>query len=546
MVRRGSLKTRLSVYGILVLLALILVLELAMGRFIRLSTLAQIQQATSSTSQLLNIATVPYTQTSQIHILQDYLGELVGTPHKDGTPQNLMRYVVIVVRGKSVLRAGQVPEPLPPPDDLKHMVNTPPVLNIRQPILFDDDVGFLQYGYGSDSLNTYRHELVRNALLGTLLILLIAALLFYGFSHQISERIERLIEAFQAITDGDYSRRAPVDHADELSHLAELFNRMTDAVEERWRSLLHSRAQIERLNDSLEEKVNERTHALSQVNQQLEQLIGDLRTTQAQLVESEKQAALGQIVAGIAHELNTPLGNALTLSTSLQDDGNRLKQLIDSGKISRSTLNEHIDQCDQSFDILVRNLRRATQLIQSFKQVAVDQVSDQRRNFQIGKTLEEILLSLEPGYRKHHIKVQVNIQHPELELESYPGALVHLFSNLINNAIIHAFTGIVEPTICIDITDKNAQLTILFCDNGCGIPPENISRIFEPFFTTRMGLGGTGLGLHICYNLITVRLGGSISVQSEPSQGTCFTITIPVKAPNRTSQDSLAIGPKHQ
>ncbi len=533
--RRGSLKTRLSIYGILVLFALIVVLELAMGRFIRLSTLAQIQQATYSTSQLLNLATVPYTRTSQVHILQDYLGELVGTP------QNLMRYVVIVVDGKTVLRAGHVPVPLPPPDDLKNMEQTPPVLNIRQPILFDDDVGFLQYGYGSDSLKSYKQELVRNALLGTLLILMIAAFLFYGFSHQISERIERLIEAFQAITDGDYSRRAPVDHSDELSHLAQLFNLMTDAVEERWRSLLHSRAQIERLNNSLEEKVNERTQALSLANQRLEQLVGDLRATQAQLVESEKQAALGQMVAGIAHELNTPLGNALTLSTSLQDDGSRLKQLVDSGKISRSTLNEHIDQCEESLDILVRNLRRAAQLIQSFKQVAVDQVSDQRRHFQIGKTLEEILLSLEPGYRKHRIKVQIHIQHPELELDSYPGALVHLFSNLINNAIIHAFTETAEPAIRIDITDEHEHLNIKFCDNGAGIPPENLGRIFEPFFTTRMGQGGTGLGLHICYNLVTMRLGGNISVQSRTGEGSCFLVTIPTQAPLRTSQDHLAL-----
>ncbi len=519
----------MGLLGLLFLIGLISVLASSLTRYIRNSTQQQVALSIESTSQLLNLATVPYTNDAQIHVLQDYLSELVG----EG--KGLLLYVVIESNNHYMLQAGQVPKFLPPPDDLKKLDILPTVIHIRQPILFNDSVGFLQYGYQSASLQRMRNELIRHAIVGMLFVVVVAVALLTLLGHRVGTRLQNMIDVFQAIAEGDYSRRVPVDNEDELSRLAMLFNRMTDAVEERWLSLLHSRQEIEALNNTLEQKVERRTQELRSTNGKLQEVINDLKKTQSQLVESEKQAALGQMVAGIAHELNTPLGNTLTIATSMDTQDKQFKNKMVDGKISRKELELLLDSHADAIDILLRNLSRATTLINSFKQVAVDQVSDNRRQFRLGKTLEEILLSLEPSYRKRKVQVLVEHADPLVELDSFPGALVQIISNFINNALMHAFDGVDSPQIQISTRCLAQGVEIQFRDNGCGIPQHHLNRIFEPFFTTKLGQGGSGLGLHICYNLITARLGGSIQVQSSPGEGTCFSINIPLQAPERTA-----------
>ncbi len=285
------------------------------------------------------------------------------------------------------------------------------------------------------------------------------------------------------------------------------------------------------LNNSLEQRINERTAELAGRNEELANVLANLRRMQEQLVQADKLSSLGSIVAAVAHELNTPIGNALTVASTLQELNKEFSQAVEHG-LRRSVLDEFQSNCGQAADMLLRNLQRAAELIRSFKGVAVDRTSSQRREFELAEVVQETLLTLAPTLK--HQPYQINCQIPAgIRLDSYPGPLGQILSNLLNNAIVHAFAGRTEGQIDICAEQKDSQhLTLRFSDNGGGIAPENLKRIFDPFFTTRLGQGGSGLGLNIVYNLATGLLGGSIRVDSTPGLGTSFTLEIPLSAPN--------------
>lgn len=511
--------------GMALIAALLLVSFIAVQNFIKKSTEAEIQLSLHQTSELLNLAIAPYATHAQIKTLQDYLSELIG--NGDGS----IRYVVVSDGKNLMLRAGEAPTlPLPPPLSSMENSQSQTLLHIRQPLLIDSDtIGFVQYGYATDALLTYRNQLVRDAALGSISVFLLGAVLVSVFTRQMGQRLMNLNTAFEAIASGDYSQRVPITNTDELSKLAGLFNRMTEAVEDRWEALIQSRAETQALNASLEDRVAARTHELASANQELQRAFEDLRHTQAQLVQSEKMAALGQLVAGIAHELNTPIGNALTVATTIDAYDHDFQKRIKTG-IKRSEFEELLKIHTESLEILLRSLQRATKLIGSFKQVAVDQVSDQRREFVLEKTLHEIITSLEPMYRKRGIQLELSVD-PDIVMESYPGAIIQIITNLVSNAVTHAFEGRETGLIRVSAEKQGEEVHLIFADNGNGIAPENIRHVFEPFFTTKMGQGGTGLGLHICFNLINSTLGGRISVASKPDQGTHFEMHLPIHAP---------------
>lgn len=285
------------------------------------------------------------------------------------------------------------------------------------------------------------------------------------------------------------------------------------------------------LNNSLEQRINERTAELAGRNEELANVLANLQRMQEQLVQADKLSSLGSIVAAVAHELNTPIGNALTVATTLQDLNKDFSQAVEHG-LRRSVLDEFQSNCQQAADMLLRNLQRAAELIRSFKGVAVDRTSSQRREFELAEVVQETLLTLAPTLK--HQPYQINCQIPAgIRLDSYPGPLGQILSNLLNNAIVHAFAGRAEGQIDICAEQTDAQhLTLRFSDNGGGIAPENLKRIFDPFFTTRLGQGGSGLGLNIVYNLATGLLGGSIRVDSTLGVGTSFTLEIPLSAPH--------------
>lgn len=277
------------------------------------------------------------------------------------------------------------------------------------------------------------------------------------------------------------------------------------------------------LNATLEQKVAERTQALTEA-------VDRLDTARAELVRSEKLSALGALVAGIAHELNTPIGVSVTVASALHENTVQFEAEMARG-LKRSTLNQYVGNIKEGSDILGRNLERAAALITSFKQVAVDQTSVHRRSFPLDATLSEILLTLGPTIRKSRHQVVCDIP-PDLVLDSYPGPLAQIVTNLIHNAFLHGFEAMEAGVVTIQAeADGDEQVWLRVRDNGCGIPPDDLGRIFDPFFTTKLGRGGSGLGLNIVHNLVTQTLGGSIQVESQPGQGTVFTLHLPRVAP---------------
>jgi PAS domain S-box-containing protein len=287
---------------------------------------------------------------------------------------------------------------------------------------------------------------------------------------------------------------------------------------------------LRELNETLEHRVGERTAELSAVNATLVDTVDRLRSTTETLVQSEKLAALGSLVAGVSHELNTPIGNAVMVATTLHGELVHLKDDLQRG-LRRSDLDRYLHEAETGNEILLRNLERSAELIQSFKRVAVDQTSVQRRRFDLKQAIDELVLTLRPSLKSTPYTVEVDVP-PGIRMDSYPGPLGQIIANCFNNALLHAFEGRDHGSVRIEATlaDDN-RVRLVFRDDGCGMTDEQRRHAFEPFFTTRLGQGGSGLGLHIVYNLATGVLGGEMSVRSTLGAGTEFALSLPLIAP---------------
>lgn len=267
----------------------------------------------------------------------------------------------------------------------------------------------------------------------------------------------------------------------------------------------------------LEKTVDERTR-------DLQTTLEDLKQTQKQLVESEKMAALGALVAGVAHEINTPVGVSVTATSYLEQKTKDILEVLQENKMKKSDLVNYLNTANESTHIISNNLKRASELVRGFKRVAVDQSSEVKREFYLKEYLNEIIISLRPHVKKH----QMVIECPDgLIINSYPGVFSQIFTNLIMNSITHAFEPAQKGTITLTITVPNEQrLLVVYKDNGKGMVPEVRDKVFDPFFTTNRSNGGTGLGMHIVYNLVSQTLGGTIVCKSEPDKGTAFIMNI--------------------
>lgn len=263
-------------------------------------------------------------------------------------------------------------------------------------------------------------------------------------------------------------------------------------------------------------------------NSELKKTLQTLQQTQEQLIQSEKMVSLGGLVAGVAHEVNTPIGVSITAASYLEERSRELKELFESGKLKRSDMEKYIETSTDTIKILMLNLQRASNLISSFKQIAVDQSVEEKRNFNIKEYVNEVLLSLNPKLKK--TKHVVSVQCPDdLEIYSYPGALSQIITNLVVNSLVHAFDEDDEGNISINIYTDSDVVNIIYSDDGKGIDNGDLGKIFDPFFTTKRGQGGTGLGLNIVYNIVTQEYGGNIKCISEPGKGTTFIIKFPLR-----------------
>jgi len=284
-----------------------------------------------------------------------------------------------------------------------------------------------------------------------------------------------------------------------------------------------------KLNLSLEEKVKQRTMALKEANSELIQTLEKLHQFQRQIVQNEKMASLGDMVAGVAHEINTPIGLGVTASTMMLDRLSDMRKAYEEQTLKASSLIKFMDEGEENLNIIYRNLNRAAELISSFKQVAVDQSSENNRVFSFAKLMDEILMSMRPKLKKVKHKINVNCAD-NLIVESKAGPINQIINNLIMNSIIHGFEDVDEGQIDIHIEFvDDTKVSIEFKDNGKGIPENFLKRIFDPFVTTKRGQGGSGLGMHLVYNLVTQALNGSISLVSEQGHGVQFRILFPVK-----------------
>lgn len=285
------------------------------------------------------------------------------------------------------------------------------------------------------------------------------------------------------------------------------------------------RAQIEarnRAEKSKQEAIQEKT--------ELERTLRELRAAQARLVESEKLASLGKAMAGIAHEVNTPVGIAVTATSALSAEVDQIEQALSTQTLTEADLKSFLDTARESATLSESSLHRAAGLLQSVKQVATDQSNDEHRLLDVNEYLRLVLDSIKPKYFSSRRKVRLSCPD-DLNVECIPGALSQTVSNLVINALIHAYEPDDEGDVDLRVRQEGDELVLECQDYGRGIPEDLQAKIFEPFFTTRAGDGGSGIGLDLVYTSVTEKLGGRIELESAPGKGALFTVRFPVGRP---------------
>ncbi len=499
------------------------------NRTLKTAVIENVRANVHQTSKLLNMTVSTYLGKGDLKTVNIFFTEMLDEQVESG-----VTYVAIGESDSHILLdTFKSPRQLPLPDSLGNIENAAlnrTEIHIRNPLLLPGrKEGFLQYGLSTKSLVDAAVKAQRDSFVRSCAVLLLVFAIMFLLSLRISKRLKEMTKASQAIVSGDYRQSIHISGSDELATLGEHFNIMAGEINKKI-------SEITDLNLQLEDRVARRTSELAHAYKVQEEQLKHLKDTQTQLIYSEKLAGLGSLVAGVAHELNTPIGNALTITTTLTDKIKETRAEYERGKLKRTDLDRLFETINEADLLLVHNITRAAELINSFKTIAVDQTSELRRSFNLKKILLELELTLRLQLKQRKVSLMIDVD-PELGMDSFPGPLTQIIINLFNNALAHAFDategGHVQLTARPDVS-HGGYLIISFQDNGCGISKENLTRIFDPFFTTKLGQGGSGLGLHISYNIIYGVLGGTITVQSVVGNGTEFLIKLPLTAPTRT------------
>ncbi len=294
--------------------------------------------------------------------------------------------------------------------------------------------------------------------------------------------------------------------------------------------LNQSKNDLLELNDQLENRVLQRTEQYENANKELQFSMEKLEHAMTELVQAEKLASLGSMVAGISHELNTPIGNTLLAATSMEKLFENMAEKMQGGNLKRVAFADFVKDGLEMSGLITRSTHKAADLVLSFKQVAVDQTSEQRRDFDLKSVVNDNLSAMQPNFKKKEITV--NNRVPEgILCNSFPGPLGQILTNLIQNAILHGFADRSFGTIDIQSINQENQVILRIHDDGVGMPQTVITRVFDPFFTTKLGKGGSGLGLSISRRIATSILGGELRVESSPEGGSTFFIVLPKTAP---------------
>lgn len=358
----------------------------------------------------------------------------------------------------------------------------------------------------------------QNITIGIILIIIIIGALvgLMALRKIINPILESSKAAFQ-LSLGNWDIKLDTDKVRlyEIHELSMAFNNMSTNLKKSFNELIEAKEEIERLNEaekqSLENLVSERTE--------------ELRIAMKELIDKEKLASLGSLVSGVAHEINTPLGVSVSAASYLESINKKNLALLSEGKMTKKNFVEYMNSVEESSKILNVNLNRASELIKSFKAIAVNQSIEEKVNFNLYEYIQTVLLSLKHEYKNSNHQFVINCDKA-LVINSYSGAFSQVMVNLIMNSLIHGFKDKKDGVIKIDISKINDKLLVVYSDNGCGISEENLQKIFDPFFTTNRNSGGSGLGLNVVYNLITGPLNGKITCESVVGQGTTFKINI--------------------
>jgi len=400
---------------------------------------------------------------------------------------------------------------------------------IHMPIkVFEHSVGYLDLeidtAFITQAIATSRQQGIGIALAEILLSSILLSILGIALTRHLRD----LTNAAHSMAEGDLSVRVKVFSNDEIGEAATTFNRMADNISGSQRSLTQSEQQIRKLNEKLEQRVEQRTNELQDTNLQLKQSLEQLNAAQQQLVQSEKMAVLGALVAGVAHEINTPIGLGVTTASYLEDTVNQFQKIYQSGEMTRADFEKFQNSALKSSQIICSNLKRAADLIRSFKQVAVDQISEEIRDFNVCECTHETMQNLHPNFKNASHEIKINCDD-HFNVHSYPGAFSQIITNLVMNSLIHGFQDMDKGAIEIDVSLQNGYLALQYKDNGRGMDASSLKKIFDPFFTTRRGDGGTGLGMHIIYNLVTQTFAGEIKCDSSLDNGVCFSMKLKVQ-----------------
>ncbi|MES2951750.1 MAG: HAMP domain-containing sensor histidine kinase [Pseudomonadota bacterium] len=478
----------------------------------RQSTLALLYQSADNAEMALK-TTLAFPDVLQVQIL-DPGGKVLASQAKPGAVRSAAPALIGGVLDHSVLQ-GETGDEL--------YFAAPVLSEISQNSPFETEerkqtlLGSVQVVVGKGSLNRLVFSLFVGNLLVTLAFATILLWLIQRVTRQLMRPLVDLSQLMRRAESGESNMRATPKGPQDIAEMGIAFNKMMDVLEER--------------EFQLEQRVQRRTLKLEQANQELETTLTTIKSMQTELHRSEKMAALGSLVAGVAHELNTPIGNCVTVASSMKDQADALLKEMHEGTMRRSTMERTLADSAEGADLLVRNLERASDLIGSFKRVAVDRSSNLRRTFDLSQNLSEILITLEPMYKKTPFAMQRELADG-IAMDSYPGPLGQVVTNFISNALAHGFEGRNSGTMRLSCRALNEdRIEITFSDDGIGIPVQYQARVFDPFFTTKLGKGGSGLGMNIVYNIVTGIMGGKIELASTHETGTTFTLTLPRSAP---------------
>ncbi|RUO31218.1 sensor histidine kinase [Aliidiomarina soli] len=484
--------------------------------------------------------------------------------------------------GSILVQSGTTFEPAQLPSEQNEAVNLTEqngVFGHYSPLIFEfsgqstrvgDVAIFSNRNVAIDRLKVSLAFLIGNAIIKSTLLILIFSLAFSRLLSRPFQQLSKQIETFH-IDDLDNSRIHLKDqHNNEFTQVEDAYNRLIDNLQSHQadlhlteQKLRHANQQLDAQNNLLEQEVARKTSRLSHLmmdlenrrheleqrqykleqeirqrkltestlkrtNQRLKESLETLQRAQSQLVESEKMASLGGLVAGIAHDINTPIGIGVTASSFLADRLEQLAIALEDKSLTQSQLGHFIADGRESVQLLDSNLNRAKDLIESFKQVAVDQTSDAMRDIGICEYVDGVVQSLRPKLKhtRHEVKVECET---DVRIRCLAGSLAQILTNMILNSLLHAFDGIDEGVIRIRLRVHNDTLNCTFQDNGNGMTQDNLDHLFDPFFTTRPNDGGSGLGTHIIRNLVCQTLQGDITAHSAPGKGLRYDFHFPVE-----------------